>query len=135
MAEVVSPLTGTVARVERVAGSAVSAATTVLVVESMKMEYAIEAGVDGTVAEVRVAEGDSVRPGDLLAVVTAGAPAGTTAAAAAGPDAPERPAVRADLADVVERHAAGLDAARPEAVERRRRTGQRTARENVDDLV
>jgi acetyl-CoA carboxylase carboxyltransferase component len=28
----------------------------------------------------------------------------------------------------------GLDAARPEAVERRRRTGQRTARENVDDL-
>ena len=29
----------------------------------------------------------------------------------------------------------GLDAARPDAVERRRRTGQRTARENVDDLV
>ena len=35
----------------------------------------------------------------------------------------------------VERHALGLDAARPDAVERRRRTGQRTTRENVDDLV
>jgi acetyl-CoA carboxylase carboxyltransferase component len=28
-----------------------------------------------------------------------------------------------------------MDAARPEAVERRRKTGQRTTRENVDDLV
>jgi acetyl-CoA carboxylase carboxyltransferase component len=43
--------------------------------------------------------------------------------------------VRADLAEVVERHAAGLDPARPESVERRRRTGQRTARENVAALV
>jgi acetyl-CoA carboxylase carboxyltransferase component len=145
MAEVVSPLTGTVARVERAAGAPVTAATTVVILESMKMEYAIEAGVDGTVAEVRVAEGDAVRAGDLLAVVTTGTPAapavgggGTddaaapTAVAASGPGAP---GVRADLAEVVERHGAGLDAARPEAVARRRRTGQRTARENVDDLV
>ena len=33
-----------------------------------------------------------------------------------------------------ERHALGLDAARPDAVARRRKTGQRTARENIDDL-
>ena len=32
------------------------------------------------------------------------------------------------------RHAIGLDAARPDAVARRRKTGQRTARENIDDL-
>ena len=32
------------------------------------------------------------------------------------------------------RHTVGLDAARPDAVARRRATGQRTARENVDDL-
>src|SRR5690606_25466531 len=42
---------------------------------------------------------------------------------------------RADLAEVVERHAVGLDAARPEAVARRHQRGLRTARENVDDLV
>ena len=36
---------------------------------------------------------------------------------------------------MVDRHALGEDAARPEAVERRRRTAQRTTRENVDDLV
>ena len=136
MAEVLSPLTGTVARVERAPGAAVSAATTVVVVESMKMEYAIEAGVDGTVAEVRVSEGDTVKAGDLLAVVTAGAPAAADVPGAAADESDAPPAaVRADLAEVVERHAAGLDPARPEAVERRRRTGLRTARENVDDLV
>src|SRR6202011_4129641 len=42
--------------------------------------------------------------------------------------------IRNDLKEVQERHALGLDAARPEAVARRRKTHQRTARENVDDL-
>jgi acetyl-CoA carboxylase carboxyltransferase component len=35
---------------------------------------------------------------------------------------------------VRERHAIGLDEARPDMVERRRKTGQRTARENIADL-
>src|SRR5205085_2625487 len=43
--------------------------------------------------------------------------------------------IRDDLAEVVTRHEKTLDAARPEAVERRRKTTQRTVRENVDDLV
>jgi acetyl-CoA carboxylase carboxyltransferase component len=42
--------------------------------------------------------------------------------------------IRPDLAEVHERHAKGLDAQRPDAVARRRKTGQRTTRENVDDL-
>ena len=42
--------------------------------------------------------------------------------------------VRADLAEVHERHEIGLDPARPDAVARRRKTGQRTARENIDAL-
>ena len=43
--------------------------------------------------------------------------------------------VRPDLAETVARHEIGLDAARPDAVERRRKVGRRTARENVADLV
>src|SRR5262249_52515242 len=43
-------------------------------------------------------------------------------------------AIRPDLAEVLDRQARTMDAARPDAVERRRRTGQRTARENIDDL-
>jgi acetyl-CoA carboxylase carboxyltransferase component len=44
-------------------------------------------------------------------------------------------AERPDLAELRARTAATLDHARPEAVARRRKTGQRTARENVEDLV
>jgi acetyl-CoA carboxylase carboxyltransferase component len=148
MAEIVSPLAGTVARIERAVGAAVDAGTTVVIVESMKMEYAIDAGAPGTITTVHVAVGDAVQPGDVLAVVdsspVAAGPAGEPASAdppggtaadgsAAGTGAPG--AQRADLAEVVERHAAGLDAARPDVVARRHARGHRTARENVDDLL
>ena len=43
--------------------------------------------------------------------------------------------MRADLAEVVERHEVGLDARRPDAVAKRRARNQRTARENIADLV
>ena len=39
--------------------------------------------------------------------------------------------VRPDLAEVHERHAVTLDEARPDAVAKRRKTNQRTARENI----
>ena len=42
--------------------------------------------------------------------------------------------IRPDLAEVHERHEIGFDAARPVAVARRRKTHQRTARENIADL-
>ncbi|MDQ3148068.1 MAG: biotin carboxylase, partial [Actinomycetota bacterium] len=42
--------------------------------------------------------------------------------------------VRPDLAEVHERHALGGDDRRPDAIGRRRRTGQRSARENIEDL-
>ncbi|MGB5704209.1 MAG: carboxyl transferase domain-containing protein, partial [Polyangiales bacterium] len=43
--------------------------------------------------------------------------------------------IRSDLEEVNTRHAFGLDENRPDAVAKRRKTGQRTARENVSDLV
>jgi acetyl-CoA carboxylase carboxyltransferase component len=69
--------------------------------------------------------------------------AGRTQPPAKGPG-PTPPAIdpaadtgttRADLAAVRERHAKGLDEARPEAVEKRREKGRRTARENLAELV
>jgi acetyl-CoA carboxylase carboxyltransferase component len=42
--------------------------------------------------------------------------------------------IRSDLETAIQRHEYGLDGSRPDAVERRRKTGQRTARENIDDL-
>jgi acetyl-CoA carboxylase carboxyltransferase component len=43
-------------------------------------------------------------------------------------------ALRPELADVIERHAWGLDANRPEAVAKRQRQNRRTARANVENL-
>jgi acetyl-CoA carboxylase carboxyltransferase component len=147
MSEVVSPLTGTVVRVERAVGAAVDAGTVVVVIESMKMEYAVDTGAGGTVTELRVGEGDAVQAGQVLAVVDQHAHAGNSPSAGdssptdAEPpdDAPplaDAPSPgRADLAEAAARHAVGLDAARPDAVARRHGRGQRTARENVADLV
>ena len=126
---VVSPLQGRVVGVPVAAGTGVTAGAPLVVIESMKMEHVVAAEVTGTVVELRVAIGDAVRAGDVLATVEPGAVAALAAEAEAGGDGE-----RADLAAVVARHAIGLDPARPEAVARRRRTGQRTTRENIADL-
>jgi len=42
--------------------------------------------------------------------------------------------MRADLKEVIERHSRGLDERRSEEVARRRKTGQRTVRQNIRDL-
>ena len=133
MIEIRSPLQGTVVRVAEV-GEALRAAAEVVVIESMKMEHSVDAPEAGAVAKVLVSTGDLVQVGDLLAVLEAGqADAGPAAAAAEGSAAAT--GERADLAAVRARHEVGLDAARPDAVERRRATGHRTARENVADLL
>ncbi len=122
MVEIRSPLQGTVVRVVA-AGTAVAAGGEVAVIESMKMEHTVDAPEGGTIDEVRFAAGDVVQAGDVLASLAPGE--------AAVPLAPEQHAAageRSDLAEVRARHAIGLDAARLDAVERRRRTNQRTAR-------
>ncbi|MFP3999039.1 MAG: acyl-CoA carboxylase subunit beta [Desulfosalsimonas sp.] len=43
--------------------------------------------------------------------------------------------IRSELAEVIERHRMTKDEARPEAVARRRKKGQRTIRENIGDLL
>ena len=129
MHEVVSPLQGRVVGVLVETGTAVRQAATLVVIESMKMEHVVVAEVDGTVGAVMVTPGDGVRAGDPLLLLEPGTVTEDTALEAA-PATTER----TDLAAVIERHALGLDAARPDAVARRRKTGQRTARENIADL-
>jgi acetyl-CoA carboxylase carboxyltransferase component len=132
---VTAPFAGVVVAIEHVAGGSVRAGGSVLVLEAMKMEHEILAEVGGVVSRVEVAVGDAVQEGELLLVLTPGDTAAqeTVEAAATGPRDPD--AIRADLAAVRQRHALGFDAARPEAVERRRARNRRTARENLDELV
>lgn len=121
------------------AGDPVRAGGVVALVESMKMHHEVVAPVDGVVDAVVAAEGSTLSPGDVL--VTLGPPIAAAASdvlpppevalAASLPKGLDRP----DLAEVNDRHEGGLDAARPDAVEKRRRRNRRTARENVADLV
>ena len=50
-------------------GQQVSAADTVLTLEAMKMENSIKAGVDGKIASINVAKGDSVLEGAVLITI------------------------------------------------------------------
>ena len=61
-----SPLPGVVVSIAVSAGQAVKAGDTLLTLEAMKMENAIQAEADGTVAKVLVSVGQSVQSGDPL---------------------------------------------------------------------
>ena len=136
-AEVVSPLQGTIARVEVEAGATVAARTSIVVIESMKMEHPVEAGVDAVIVDLLVAVGDTVKPGDVLARLdpTAVAVSRLTSPGSGDVSLESAQGERADLAAVDARHRKTMDEARPDSVERRRKTSQRTAMENVDDLL
>ncbi|HKY90784.1 MAG TPA: carboxyl transferase domain-containing protein [Nevskiaceae bacterium] len=124
-------LTGSVARLAVAAGDTVRPGQTVLVLEALKMEHLIAADTSGIVRRIDVREGDVVREGQALLYVEPGDGAATAAHAATEHD-PDH--IRPDLAEALDRLAQVEDAARPDAVARRRKRGQRTARENVADL-
>jgi acetyl/propionyl-CoA carboxylase alpha subunit/acetyl-CoA carboxylase carboxyltransferase component len=127
-----SPLQGTILQIAVALGKAVRAGDPVLVMESMKMEHVITSPISGLVRALNVAQGDTVFEGHPLAFIE---PADIAIAAKAGEEEVDLDFIRPDLAAVIERHRGTLDAGRPNAVARRRKTGQRTTRENVDDLL
>jgi acetyl-CoA/propionyl-CoA carboxylase biotin carboxyl carrier protein len=63
------PMQGTIVKVLVAVGDIVEAGQTVCVLEAMKMENNVNAEKAGTVKEVRVAPGESVGPGDVIAVI------------------------------------------------------------------
>src|SRR6266436_1230747 len=126
-----APMQGTVVAVDVAPGDAVPAGGQLLVMEAMKMEHVVTAPVGGIVRALHVSAGDTVYEGHALLVLEESAVEPAAAEQAGQTDLAH---VRPDLAEVQRRHALTLDAARPDAVERRRTTAQRTARENIDDL-
>ncbi len=128
-----APFAGTVVSVPSRSGDAVSAGAAVVVIEAMKMEHEVVSGGDGVLAEVLVSAGDAVAEGTPLAVIEDRAGALASPAPAPAPAADTGP--RADLAAALDRHALGLDDARPDAVAKRHERGRRTARENLEDLL
>ncbi|RZV43526.1 MAG: biotin carboxylase [Acidimicrobiales bacterium] len=129
MTWVEAPLIGTVVWLAP-PGTVVAAGETVAIIEAMKMEHVVAASDAGTVAEAALATGERVEQGQRLVLLES---VSSAVAPAATDDS--TPTDRADLAEVRERHDIGRDAARPDAVAKRRERGRRTARENLADLV
>lgn len=63
-----APMPGKISAIKQESGS-VTRGSVILVLEAMKMQNDIPAPQDGTLTEVRVAVGDNVKTGDVLAVI------------------------------------------------------------------
>ncbi len=130
--DLAAPMQGTIVTVDVTPGQAVRAGQQVMLIESMKMHHAIEAHESGTIERILVAVGQTVMAGEAVASI---APGDVSVAEVVAEVAEDPDHVRPDLAETLARHEVGLDAARPDAVARRRKVSRRTARENVADLV
>ena len=126
-----APMQGSVVAIDVAVGDAVHAGQQIAVLEAMKMEHIATADTSGIVRLIAVQKGDVLFSGQALLYIE---PAEVDSAAGAEDSDVDPDHIRADLAEVRERHAIGLDVRRPDAVARRRKTGQRTARENIADL-
>ena len=127
-----APMQGTIVSIAVADGDIVKPGQEVLIMEAMKMEHVIAGECGGVVRSLVARIGDTVFEGDALAYIDEAEMGSVDTETEQDIDLDE---VRADLAEVIERHRITLDEARPEAVAKRRKKQQRTARENVADLV
>ncbi|MDH1732102.1 carbamoyl-phosphate synthase large subunit [Pseudomonas chengduensis] len=127
-----APNAGVLVSLEVAEGDAVATGQRIAVLEAMKMEFEVKAEHSGIVRALAVAPGDAIGEGQALAFLE---PAEVDGLTEHGEQAVDLAHIRTDLAEVLERHARLTDARRPEAVAKRRKTGQRTVRENLADLL
>jgi acetyl/propionyl-CoA carboxylase alpha subunit len=124
-------ISGTVVSIDVGVGDAVQRGQQVAVMEAMKMEHVVAAAATGIVREIRAAPNQTLLEGSPLLIVDAIEDPGNVVALAQSLDLNH---VHSDLAELHHRRSLTLDAARPDAIEKRHKLGLRTARENIGDL-
>jgi acetyl/propionyl-CoA carboxylase alpha subunit/acetyl-CoA carboxylase carboxyltransferase component len=128
---VTAPMQSSVVSLAVREGDLVAPGTTVAVLEAMKMEHLVSAGTAGAVRLIATRPGAVLMPGEPLLFIE---PREIAEIEEAEAEEVDLDAIRPDLAESIARHALTLDAARSEAIRRRRKTGGRTVRENIEDL-
>jgi len=126
------PMQGTIVLLSVSEGDTVSIGGQVAVIEAMKMEHVISSNTGGIVRAIYAGEGDTLWEGQLLMGLE---PSDSIGEAAKEVEEIDLDKIRSDLAEVLDRKALTSDENRPDAVARRRKTNQRTVRENIEDLV
>jgi acetyl/propionyl-CoA carboxylase alpha subunit/acetyl-CoA carboxylase carboxyltransferase component len=126
-----APLQGTIVACLVARGDRVHTGQQTVVIEAMKMEHIVAASVAGVIEDILIAPGETIFEGDTLLHIV---PSGDADAAGDTAQTIDLDTIRDDLAETIQRHTELLDAMRPDAVARRRKTNQRTARENIADL-
>lgn len=129
---VAAPLQGTIVTIQVKEGEIVRPGQQLAVIESMKMEHLVMAEQGGRVTKLVAGDGVTLMHGEPIMYLEPLDVAADSTAAEADIDLDH---IRPDLAELIARQANTLDANRPASVERRRNTNQRTARENVAQLV
>ena len=126
-----APLQGRIVSLDVRVGDTVRPGTQIAVLDAMKMEHVVVAAAPGIVQSVDARAGEVVFAHHPLVILVRTDGHGSVETAAAAHD-PAR--IRPALAEVLARHEMLADAARPAAVARRRKTAQRTVRENIAAL-
>ncbi|MFI8482411.1 carboxyl transferase domain-containing protein [Pseudomonas sp. NPDC078700] len=127
-----APSSGVVISLEVDTGDSVAKGRTIAVLEAMKMEFEVKAEQSGIVHSLAVEPGTIVTQGAALLFIE---PAHIADEQLLNEEGVDLEHIRADLGEVLERHAITRDERRPHAVAKRRKTQQRTTRENLADLL
>ncbi len=126
-----APVQGTIVSITAGEGNNIVKGHELLIMSAMKMEHVISSPVSGIIREINIKVGDTVYEGHPLAYIEV---VEIEAAEVEKGKEADLNYVRPDLAEVIKRHEILEDAARPDGVAKRRKIGQRTARENVADI-
>lgn len=126
-----TPVGGLLISLDVAPGSTVVAGQQIAIVEAMKMEHVVQAPTGGRIGQHLVTTGTQLAQGQPIAYLTPGDGEMSEMDRATQSESFEASAQYADFAN---RKAALMDENRPRAVARRRKTGQRTARENIARL-
>lgn len=129
---IAAPLQGTVVAITVAEGDVVRPGQQLAVIESMKMEHLVAAEQGGRIRRIVAADGVTLMQGEPILYFEPQEVEGDHVVAEEDIDLD---AIRPDLAEMLARQANTLDENRPDSVGRRRKTNQRTARENVAQLV
>ena len=129
---IAAPLQGTVVSIDVSEGDTVRPGQQIAVIEAMKMEHLIAASQGGIVRRVVAKSGETLFKNDLIVFIEA---AETVTEPDAVRENADLDAIRHDLSELMVRQAFTRDEHRPDAIAKRRKTKQRSARENISALV